>query len=97
MRVGCRYASFLLDVSCHLVLYALRTPMGIGILTVAIAVRRVIPFRVVVMMVIIPLLIGRIIIAPVDTNRGIAAAAGNQDAEAAKDQEDSRHHGVYSS
>jgi hypothetical protein len=62
----------------------------------AIVVRGIMPVRVVVM-VIMPLLIGRIIIAPVDTNRGIAAAAGNQNAEAAEDQEDSRYHGMYSS
>jgi hypothetical protein len=63
---------------------------------VAIVVGVIMPFRVVVMvMMILPRIGG--IITPVDTNRGIAAAAGDQDAEAAEDQEEARHHGVYSS
>jgi hypothetical protein len=63
---------------------------------VAIVVRGIMPFRVVVMVMIPPSRIGGII-APLDTNRGIAAAASDQDAKAAEDQEDSRYHGVDSS
>jgi hypothetical protein len=96
MRVGCRCASFLPNVSRDLVLYAGSMPVGIGLLTVAIVVRGIMPFRVVVMVMILPPRIGGII-ASVDTNRGITAAASDQDAKAAEDQEDARYHGVYSS
>jgi len=56
----------------------------------------VMPVRAVVAMVVVMPLWVLLVIAPCGGGIDIAAAAGDQDTKAAEDQEDARHHGVYS-
>jgi hypothetical protein len=55
------------------------------------------PIAVMVMIItVLPPWVVRIIIAPVEANSSIAAAAGNQESQTAEDQANSSDHGVYS-
>jgi hypothetical protein len=65
--------------------WRIRSPVGIGILLVTIGVGVMVPIPVMVMTV-MPLRGVRIIIASSEADSGIAAAAGDQEAETAEDR-----------